>query len=73
MKVNAKGQVIIPTALREQYGLHKGVQVEFIPREDGILLRTHVEGDHPVDRVYGTVKLRGADSVDELIEEMRGR
>lgn len=73
MKVNARGQIIIPKHLRERYGLHKGVEVEFVPREYGILMRKRAEGDHPVDRMYGIAKIRGANSVDELIEEMRGR
>lgn len=67
MKVNAKGQIVIPKPLMEQYDLRSGDEVEFIPRADGIFMRKRVEGNHPVDRIRGTVKLRGADSVDELI------
>ena len=50
MGVNAKGQITIPRPLREQYGLHAGDEVEFIPRGDGIFMRKRVESDHPVDR-----------------------
>lgn len=73
MKVGEKGQVVIPKHLRERYGIQKHSDVEFIPEENGILIKKRTRGVHPVEQVRGIIKLRGANSVDELIEEMRGR
>jgi AbrB family looped-hinge helix DNA binding protein len=33
VKVNARGQLVIPSRIREKYGLRKGTQVTFV--EDG--------------------------------------
>jgi len=73
MRVGEKGQVVIPKRLRDEYGIRKHSDVEFVPRKDGILIRKRTTGVHPVDEVYGIVKLKYADSVDEYIEEIRGR
>jgi len=37
-RVGAKGQVVIPKALREQAGLHPGSEVEFELRGDELVL-----------------------------------
>lgn len=38
-KMGAKGQVVIPKALREQAGLGPGDSVTFQPVDDGIVIR----------------------------------
>lgn len=68
--ISSKGQITVPVELREQLGLTPGTAVAFELREDGILLRKGVRGEHPVDRVYGSLRL--GRPVDELIDEMRG-
>lgn len=73
MKVGEKGQITIPKHLRERFGLQKDSEVELIPEKDGILIQKRTRGVHPVDRMYGIAKLKYADSVDEYIEEIRGR
>jgi len=73
MKLGEKGQITIPKRLRDRFGLQKDSELEVVEGEGGILVRKRTRGVHPVDRVYGIAKLRGANSVDELIEEMRGR
>ena len=65
MKIDSRGRITIPKPIREQLGLHPGVEVELIPTEDGILIRKQMRGKHPVEQLRGIIKLRGAASVDE--------
>jgi AbrB family looped-hinge helix DNA binding protein len=39
MKVFPKGQVVIPADIRRTYNISIGDQIEFIPSEEGILLK----------------------------------
>ncbi|MCZ7419893.1 MULTISPECIES: AbrB/MazE/SpoVT family DNA-binding domain-containing protein [unclassified Micromonospora] len=58
MRLNSKGQVTIPAALRARYGLHEGDEVDMI--EDGGALRI--------------VRVSGAESRGQrLVRHMRGR
>jgi AbrB family looped-hinge helix DNA binding protein len=68
--ISSKGQITVPVELRERLGLTPGTAVAFELREDGVLLRKSVHGEHPVDRLYGSLSL--GRPVDELIDEMRG-
>jgi AbrB family looped-hinge helix DNA binding protein len=68
--VSSKGQITLPGLVREKLGLRAGTPVEFELREDGVLVRKGVRGMHPVDALFGTLKVER--SVDELIDEMRG-
>ncbi len=69
-RVSSKGQITIPAELREDLGLREGTLVVFERRPEGAMLRKGTTGEHPVDRVYGLLKLRS--SVDVLLDEMRG-
>ena len=68
--VSSRGQITLPGAVRAKLGLRAGSPVEFELREGGVLVRKGVRGLHPVDAVFGT--LRVDRPVDELIDEMRG-
>ncbi len=68
--VSSKGQITVPVKVREQLGLAPGTRVVFELREDGVFLRKGFVGVHPVDRVFGVLRLEG--SVDEAMDEMRG-
>ena len=68
--ISSKGQVTVPMEVRERLGLAPGTPVEFELREEGVLLRKGIAGDHPVDKVWAT--LRVDRPVDELLDEMRG-
>ena len=76
MRVSERGQITIPRALRERFGLHHNVEIEMAPTDHGLLIRKRTAAEHPVDRVYGIL---GKDAlgkglgVDEYIEEIRGR
>ena len=69
-RVSSKGQITIPAELREALGLRAGPQVVFERRPEGALLRKGTTGEHPVDKVYGLLKVHA--SVDVLLDEMRG-
>ena len=76
MRVSERGQITIPKALRERFGLHHDVEIEMAPTDHGLLIRKRTAAEHPVDRVYGIL---GKDAlgkglgVYEYIEEIRGR
>ena len=76
MKVSERGQITIPKALREQFGLHHSVEIEVTPTDHGLLIRKRTTADHPIDRVYGILgkdALGKGVGVDDFIEEIRGR
>jgi AbrB family looped-hinge helix DNA binding protein len=68
--VSSKGQITLPVDVRERLGLAPGTAVHFELREDGVLVRKGGPGVHPVDQLFG--RLRLAKSVDALLDEMRG-
>jgi AbrB family looped-hinge helix DNA binding protein len=71
MKVTERGQITIPKVFRDRFGLHKDVEVELIPTNDGVLIQKHSRSKHPVDKVYGILN-RPSDT-DSYVEEVRGR
>ncbi len=44
MRVTSKGQVTIPKAMREHFGLFPGTEVEFVPGEDELFVRKSKAG-----------------------------
>jgi AbrB family looped-hinge helix DNA binding protein len=68
--VSTKGQVTLPVEVRAKLGLTVGTAVQFELREGGVLLRKGGGALHPVDRVFGRLKLDRP--VDTLLDEMRG-
>ena len=76
MRISERGQITIPKALRERFGLHYNVEIEVAPTDHGLLIRKRTTADHPVDLVYGILgkDALGRDvGVDDYIEEIRGR
>ncbi len=78
MRVSERGQITIPKRLRDQFGMHHNVEVEITPTDEGLLIRKCTDRQHPVDRVSGILDRLGGPaipftSVDEYIEEIRGR
>ena len=68
--ISTKGQITVPAAVRGKLGLTPGTAVQFEFRAGGVLLRKGVRGPHPVDQVFGRLRLRKP--VDVLLDEMRG-
>ena len=76
MRISERGQITIPKHLRERFGMHRNVEVEISPTDDGLLIQKRTTVKHPVDRVYGILgkgALGEGVSVDDYIEEIRGR
>jgi AbrB family looped-hinge helix DNA binding protein len=71
MKVSERGQVTIPKKLRDRYGLHAEVEIDFVPDDEGIRVKKHTAASHPVREVFGILKRPS--EVDTYIEEIRGR
>ncbi len=68
--ISSKGQVTVPLAIRKKLGLLPGTVVSFKLVKGGALVRKGTRGVHPVDAVYGILRLDR--SVDDLIDAMRG-
>jgi antitoxin PrlF len=68
--ISSKGQLTVPIEVREKLGLAAGTVIQFELRDGAVLLRKGTPNDHPVDRLFGHLKL--AKPVDEILDEMRG-
>jgi AbrB family looped-hinge helix DNA binding protein len=70
--VTSKGQVTIPKALREEFGIEAGAEVDFVATAGGIRLRKVVDRSRK-QAVFGCLKkeLSGR-SVTQLLDELRG-
>ena len=69
MKITEKGQVTIPKAIRERYGLYPGSEVRFAEREHRVVLQKAREQD-VWEKYRGFLKLRMR--TDDVIRLMRG-
>jgi AbrB family looped-hinge helix DNA binding protein len=69
-RISSKGQITVPLAVRDRLGLPPGTPVTFELIEGGAILRKGRANDHPVDRVFGRVRL--GKPVDRFLDEMRG-
>lgn len=78
MRLNSKGQVTIPAALRAKHGLHEGDEVDVV--EEGGVLRivrargAETRGQRLVRHMRGRGTARETEglSTDELMEMLRG-
>ena len=72
--VGERGQVTIPKAIRERFGLTKGTRIEFEVDSGGIRLRKRAEAEDCFDRLDGYLKDRRVfTDIDAYIAESRGR
>ena len=71
MRISQRGQVTIPKKLRDRFGMHHNVEVEVVPTEDGLLIRTRT--DDPGDGSDRTQADAGAEATDveRLLRERR--
>jgi AbrB family looped-hinge helix DNA binding protein len=69
-RVSSKGQVTVPAEIRSKLGLEPGTIVQFEIHENVALMRKGSPGGHPVDRLFGVLRLRKP--TDDLLDEMRG-
>lgn len=71
MQLTTKGQVTIPKKYRDELGLRPGIDVDFVVEKGALKIVKSGGKKSPFDKVTGIVKLNR--SVDEAIEEIRGR
>ena len=80
MRVTEKGQVTIPKPIRDKLGIGAGSEVEFVERDDVVLLRARLvdaRGNEPQSfedwaaRVAGTLDLEGR-TTEEHMDWLRG-
>ena len=71
MRISERGQITIPKALRDRFGMDYNVEVEMTPTAKGLLIHKRTAAEHPVDRVYALLG-QGGDT-DDYLEEIRGR
>lgn len=74
MRIGERGQVTIPKKLREKYGLEPHDEVAFLERRGELILQksTVPQEDSRFRRWIGYLGRTGT-SVDEFIEDIRGR
>ena len=66
MKVSERGQVTIPLAIRERYGLLPDTEVEFVEREDElVLVKNQNSRRERIRKLYG--QLTTGKSTDEIM------
>lgn len=73
MKIGERGQVTIPKRLRDRYGLQKDVDVEFVDDGSAIRIVKRADSKSAVSKIRGIAKIKHANTVDEYIEDIRGR
>ncbi|MCY4455353.1 MAG: AbrB/MazE/SpoVT family DNA-binding domain-containing protein [Chloroflexi bacterium] len=82
MRISQRGQVTIPKKLRDRFGLHPNIEVEVVPTEDGLLIRTRTDdlgnGSDPiqaddgaeptdVERILRERREQGLHPVDQIV------
>jgi AbrB family looped-hinge helix DNA binding protein len=72
-KMNRKGQVIIPKAIRDRLGVEPGDSVTFDPLADGRVALSKVGGGRPVSRFEALRGFAGPGlSTDQIMSMLRG-
>jgi AbrB family looped-hinge helix DNA binding protein len=66
-KVTAKGQIVIPAALRRKYGISAGTKIQFYEENDRIILQP-VTREY-IDKVRGMFK--GSGALKALMEDRK--
>lgn len=76
MKIGDRGQVTIPKAIRDKFKLDKDTDVEFLVVDDRIVLQKRPQ-DLRFRKWKGRLKKnfskQGYESVDDFIDDIRGR
>ncbi|MER7442038.1 AbrB/MazE/SpoVT family DNA-binding domain-containing protein [Micromonospora azadirachtae] len=78
MKLNSKGQVTIPAALRARHGLHEGDEVDVVEEGGALRIVRVTDAESRGQRLIRHMRGRGGAkqtegmSTDELMELLRG-
>jgi AbrB family looped-hinge helix DNA binding protein len=73
VKIGKRGQVIIPQALREEYGFLPGTEVEFVARDGALLIVKKQDAQQrALAALYGRKRFgRSTDGLMKLLRERR--
>lgn len=71
-KITSKGQITIPKKVRDRLGVSEGESVYF-DEVDGEFRMKKAASKSPFDKWVGFLKNPSGRTIDDLIEEMRGR
>jgi AbrB family looped-hinge helix DNA binding protein len=66
--VTTKGQIVIPSKIRQHYRIRKGTRICFIEQGENLILRPITE--EYVDRLKGTLPTRGK-AIKALLEDKK--
>ncbi|MBF0309969.1 MAG: AbrB/MazE/SpoVT family DNA-binding domain-containing protein [Magnetococcales bacterium] len=70
MRISERGQVTIPQAIRERFGLLPNTEVEFVEQDGEIkLVKSQAERKRLINNLYGQVK--SDRTTDELMALLR--
>lgn len=75
MKINEKGQVVIPKEIRARHGFVPGQEVEFWEREEELVL-VKKESRRRIEQALEEFSFELPEDIedtDELVERLRGR
>ncbi len=72
MKIMERGQVTIPKKYREQYGISQNTEIDFIPKDNGLLIVKKTAGNKAFREVFGILKKKNVHT-DEYINDIRGK
>jgi AbrB family looped-hinge helix DNA binding protein len=74
MRMGERGQVTVPKKLRDRFGLKPRDEIDFLESGGELVLRKQraPEGEHGIRRWIGRIG-RMPESVDEFIDDLRGR
>ena len=67
MRIPERGQITIPKALRDRFGLHHNVEVEISPTDRGLLIRKRTAAKPSCLRILGRDALGEGVSIDDYI------
>ena len=71
VKVDSAGRVIIPTAMRERFGIRQGDEVVIDVDEGGMHLKTQAQVIRDFQDYFTQFTTPGVSLVDELLRERR--
>ena len=73
MRLTTKGQVTVPKALRERFGITRETEVQFVTERGKLVLIKRKAAGSPAARIRGRVKrLPAGRTVDEYLAYTRG-
>ena len=65
-----RGQVTIPKKYRERYDISEDTEVDFVPKENGLLIVKKTSANTPFREIYGILKKHSR--TDPYIKRVKG-